>query len=97
MACNCLSDLKNSAMEALQKKVSNVPHVEDSLEVSWDNSYLIFQKGDFCNVALKLKSSYRPLKKDNTPAKNLKRLENPVMIKFCPLCGTKFEGKEGDK
>lgn len=89
--CNCFDEMLTRVKEAAKEQLKDVPMVEGSLKSEWRNSVFYFSEGSNAPIALYVDTEYRPLKKDQTPAKNMKRLENGVRIKFCPHCGEEFK------
>ena len=80
---------KVKAMAAEQLKDTKM--VEGSFKIDWRNRVWFLDGGISAPVALYLDSSYTPLKKDGTPAKNKKKLENGFKMSHCQFCGTKYE------
>lgn len=93
--CTCLDDILEKAKERVKGSLQTRGiDIEGEIEVSWEG-YSFFFSGDYCPVNGKLKVAYRPLKKDKTPQKNLKRDELAILFDFCPYCGRPLGKSEG--
>ncbi|BCK23882.1 hypothetical protein DYB95_07025 [Vibrio cholerae] len=86
-SCKCfektLEEMKAKAMEKLPEGATDV-------SVTWDN-YSYFFTGDYVPVNPTIRLSYRGVKKDKTPAKNLTKEFVNILCSYCPFCGRKVE------
>lgn len=89
--CNCFDDMLNRVKGMAEEQLKDTPMVDGSFKIDWKNRVFFMGEGESAPVALYLESEYLPLKKDGTPAKNKKKLENGFKMSHCPFCGNKYE------
>jgi hypothetical protein len=92
--CNCFEDMKKRIETMATEQLKDTPMVEGSLKVEWKNRVYFLDNNDSAPIALYIETGYQPLKKDGTPAKNKKRLENGFKLSHCPFCGRKYGSEE---
>lgn len=88
--CNCFSEVLDKVKSMASEQLSNTPMVKDSLKVEWKNRVFFLDGNNNAPVSLKIETEYLPIKKDGTPAKSKKKLENNFKMSHCPFCGTKY-------
>lgn len=88
--CNCFDEMLEKVTVTAEEQLKDTPMVEGSFEINWRNRVFFTDGGKNAPVVLYLDSSYIPLKKDGTPAKNRKKLQNGFKMSHCPFCGAKY-------
>ena len=92
MNCNCIEDLKESAIERL---IGEKPVVEEETRVYCEQSRLYAgEEESFKGLALNFNASFRMRKKDGTPYKRKTNTSISVACKYCPICGEPIFKKE---
>lgn len=89
--CDCFDEMMSKIEEAANEQFKDTPMVEGSLKVEWRNRVFFLDSKQNSPVALYVDTEYRPLKKDGSPAKNVKKLQNGIKMSHCPFCGVKYE------
>ncbi len=89
--CNCFDEMLDKVEAHAKEQLSGTPMVDGSLKVDWHNRVYFLDGKKSAPVALYVNTEYRPLKKDLTPAKNLKKLQNGFKMSHCPFCGEKYD------
>lgn len=91
MACTCFNDVAAKADSALREKYADsIGKVDES---RFDREMLSFSRGDYCPVSLNYIFRYYRKKKDGTNEQRITNSDVYIVIKHCPFCGTKFNGK----
>lgn len=91
MACDCLErTLEEFKTKCVNPQMNDTPHVEGSVNSDWHGRVLFFSNEPKFPIPLKIITTYRPIKKDGTPAAKDKKLENNFIMEYCPLCGVKY-------
>lgn len=85
-SCNCFEETRNKAKEHIRAKL---PEDIVDFSVSWKDSAIFFS-GDHVPVNPSLEVTYRKIKKDKIPAKNLTKDSIGIMCSYCPFCGRKL-------
>ncbi|CAM0038611.1 hypothetical protein SIPHO067v1_p0027 [Vibrio phage 51E28.1] len=96
--CTCFDNILEKSKERVKAHLEEKGiEIQGDVEVSWEG-YSFFFSGDYSPVNAKIKVAYRPLKKDKTPQKNMKRDEMNILFDFCPYCGRPLgkSKKEGE-
>ena len=93
MTCTCFDEMLNRVEAHAKEQLKETPMVEGSLTVEWQNRVFFLSSAPNAPVALYVNTEYRPIKKDGTPAKNVKKLQNGFKLSHCPFCGTKYESE----
>lgn len=78
--CNCFEETLSQIENKVSEDLKSTPMVEGSLRTDWENRVLFFSDKPAAPVVLYVNTKYRPLKKDNTPAKNVKRKQTGVVM-----------------
>ncbi|AUR83343.1 hypothetical protein NVP1033O_69 [Vibrio phage 1.033.O._10N.222.49.B8] len=91
--CNCFDEMLERVKGMATEQLKDTPMVEGSLKIDWKNRVFFLDRGKSAPVALYLETEYIPLKKDGTPAKNKKKLENGFKMSHCPFCGEKYSAE----
>ena len=86
--CNCFEE----RLESVKPKImAQIPTDAIDVDVEWENYSFFFGGGDYSPVNPQVKIEYRPLKKDKSPAKNLKKDTVSLLASHCCFCGRKLE------
>jgi len=85
--CNCFDEIKGKADKAIREQL---PDGATDIDVSWKPGVFIFSGGDRSPVPLELEVSYRKVKANGDPFKNVTRESVNILMKHCPFCGRKY-------
>ena len=88
MKCDCFDKTIELVKGTLEGK--------KELEVKWQNRIFFFGKEDNAPCVLKIESEYRQTKTNGMPYKNKTKDTFNVVMKYCPLCGTKINPNKKD-
>jgi hypothetical protein len=93
MNCNCIEDLKDSALERL---TANKEIIEDETKIGCREERLFAsQKNSTKGLALTFVASFRQIKTNGEPYKNKTNDAISVTCKYCPICGEPIFEAEG--
>lgn len=86
-SCNCFDEALGRAKAYIKGKL---PGGAIDLLVTWESSALFFS-GEVVPVNPKLNISYRHVKKDGTPDRNLTKDSMTLPCRYCPFCGRELD------
>lgn len=85
--CNCFDEIKGKADKAIREQL---PDGATEIDVSWKPGVFIVSSSERAPVPLQLEVSYRKVKLNGDPAKNVTRETVNIHMKHCPFCGRKY-------
>ena len=91
MACTCYDDIESKLKERTLSVHES--HLHKLLECRFTNTYYVLAAGDHSRIAAPVTVRYVRRKKDGSPEKRATNEDTFVTFKYCPFCGTKFDGK----
>ncbi len=86
-SCNCFDEGLGRAKAHIK---DSLPETAIDLLVTWESCAFFFS-GDHVQVNPKLNISYRKIKKDGTPARNLTKDSMTILCSYCPFCGRELD------
>ena len=89
--CNCFDEYLEKVKEHTEKRI---PNNATEVDHCWDNAVFILANGDFPSVSPKVNYSFRAVKKNGEPAKNITKNEVSVRAEYCCFCGRKYKGAD---
>lgn len=89
--CNCFDEMLARVKDAATEQLKDTPMVEGSLKVEWKNRVFFLDGKPSAPAALYVETEYHPLKKNNEPMKNKRKLENGFKMSHCPFCEVAFD------
>lgn len=91
--CTCFDDVLERVKTHIKAKL---PENATEFEANWKHMSFVVSGGDYSPVNPQIDFSYRQMKRDGSPAKNLTKDSISMFCSYCPFCGRKYEkdGKE---
>ena len=89
--CNCFEE----TLERIEAHIKpQLPKNAEDIKFDWKDRAFMLSDGDYAPTNPKIEYEYRPMKRDGTPQKNLRRDTVSILASHCCYCGEKFERPE---
>lgn len=89
--CNCFEETLEKVTEHIKEKI---PADAKDFEIEWEGRAYMLSEGQYAPTSPKLAYAYRPMKRDGTPQKNLRKDTVTILASHCCYCGEKFDRPE---
>tara|TARA_B100001057_G_scaffold491588_1_gene582163 strand:- start:3032 stop:3310 length:279 start_codon:yes stop_codon:yes gene_type:complete len=89
--CNCFEETMEKVTEHIKEQL---PDNVEEFKAEWQGRAYMLAEGQYAPTSPKIDYEYRPMKRDGTPQKNLKKDSITILASHCCYCGEKFERPE---
>jgi len=89
--CNCFEETMKEVTKHIKQQI---PDNAEDFKAEWKDRAFILSAGEYAPANPSIEYEYRPIKRDGTPQKNLRKNSVYILASHCCYCGEKFERPE---